>query len=335
LRIISCAGSGKTEVIAQRVVKLLDRRDVQPRNIVAFTFTEKAVGELKQRITARVREQLVEVRGMAELFVGTMHAYALSMLQSQVPETFKCTVLSEVQARVLLDRFSKRSGLTDTLIRTKGKAPRPMQPYKNSRLYQQALAVVREDEVDPALLPPDVAAGLNSYRKLLAHLRYLDCSEILRLAADLLLPGTREESEPVLSLRAHVKEKVRYVVVDEYQDTDPVQEQLIAELVQFGANLCVRQPAGPGRLPRPVGGPPGRRRPSGPLRPSPPWGTAPCHRRVPHPPHPGDRRVKRALPDTDTVKAAIDAVLAEAAARGRRSRQARLQEIGGARYSSA
>ncbi|MGX4693704.1 ATP-dependent helicase [Streptomyces sp. JNUCC 63] len=242
LGIVACAGSGKTEVIARRVVKLLRLPGVEPRHIIAFTFTDRAAGELKQRIVSRVREELGDVRGLAELFVGTMHGYALSMLQSQVPETFKCTVLSDVQARVLIDRNSRTSGLTTTQIRTKGKPTRPMKRYVNSRLYQRVLGMLREDEVEQDELPSDVLDGLSKYRALLQRLHYLDYSEILRLAADLLLPPPSTggpASEPVVNLRAHVKDTVRYVVVDEYQDTNPVQEQLIAGLIQFGANLCV------------------------------------------------------------------------------------------------
>lgn len=69
LQLIACAGSGKTEVVARRVVHLLTpgRPDtLVPRNIVAFTFTDKAAAELKERIVTRTREALGEISGMAE-----------------------------------------------------------------------------------------------------------------------------------------------------------------------------------------------------------------------------------------------------------------------------
>jgi DNA helicase-2/ATP-dependent DNA helicase PcrA len=68
LQLIACAGSGKTEVVARRVVHLLDPRNepiLLPRNIIAFTFTDKAAAELKERITTRVRQALGEVAGLA------------------------------------------------------------------------------------------------------------------------------------------------------------------------------------------------------------------------------------------------------------------------------
>ena len=78
MQLIACAGSGKTEVVARRVVRLLsqDRQEsLKPENIVVFTFTEKAAVELKDRIIRRTREALGEVTGMVEMFVGTIHAF--------------------------------------------------------------------------------------------------------------------------------------------------------------------------------------------------------------------------------------------------------------------
>ena len=68
LQLIACAGSGKTEAVARRVVHLLTPGrpgTLEPRNIVAFTFTDKAAAELKERIVTRTREALGEIHGMA------------------------------------------------------------------------------------------------------------------------------------------------------------------------------------------------------------------------------------------------------------------------------
>lgn len=78
LQLIACAGSGKTEVVARRVVQLLrpgSHSALAPRNIIAFTFTDKAAAELKERIITRCREALGQVTGLAEMFVGTIHAF--------------------------------------------------------------------------------------------------------------------------------------------------------------------------------------------------------------------------------------------------------------------
>jgi DNA helicase II / ATP-dependent DNA helicase PcrA len=82
LQLIACAGSGKTEVVARRVVTLLSPTTAKgggcrPENIVAFTFTDKAAAELKERIHARCRESFGEVTGLAEMYIGTIHGFCL------------------------------------------------------------------------------------------------------------------------------------------------------------------------------------------------------------------------------------------------------------------
>lgn len=115
LQLIACAGPGKTEVIARRAAHLLTPSRpgaLSPGNIVAFTFTEKAAGELKERIVMRTREALGDIPGMAELFVGTIYAFCLELLKSESPKHMKYQVLNEVQQGLFVDRNSSKSGLT-------------------------------------------------------------------------------------------------------------------------------------------------------------------------------------------------------------------------------
>ena len=77
----------------------------------------------------------------------------------------------------------------------------------------------------------------DGYRKLLHRQNYFDYTELLRMVVDLL--GEDADDDMAGPLVRHVRDHVRYVVVDEYQDTNPVQEQLIERLCRFGANLCV------------------------------------------------------------------------------------------------
>ena len=112
LLIVACAGSGKTQVISERIVEILRLPGVEPKNIVAFTFTEKAAAELKERVTDLTTAAFPEMTGLAELFIGTMHGYARDLLQTWVPEAFKRNVLSDVQTRLFIDRNSRASGLT-------------------------------------------------------------------------------------------------------------------------------------------------------------------------------------------------------------------------------
>ena len=236
LLIVACAGSGKTQVISQRIVETLRRDEVEPKNVVAFTFTDKAAAELKERVTSLVTAEFGDMTGLAEMFIGTMHGYARDVLQTHVPLAFKFNVLDEIQTRLFIDRHSKASGLTVTEAIVKGN-PRKLRRFVDSRLYMQALGVLREDDVDETLLPAELIAARYGYRKLLHSKNYFDYTELLKDAVDLL--SEEPDDEVAGPLVRHVRDHIRYVVVDEYQDTNPIQERLIELLCRFGANLCV------------------------------------------------------------------------------------------------
>ncbi|MDB4873553.1 MAG: helicase, partial [Gemmatimonadales bacterium] len=236
LLIVACAGSGKTQVISQRIIEILKRPGVEPGNVVAFTFTEKAAAELKDRVTGLVSKEFGHVRGLADLYIGTMHGYALDLLSTHVPDAFKYGILDEIQTRLFIDRNSRESGLTKTDAIVQGQ-PKKLRRYVNSRLYMQVLNILREDEIDESPLSQQLLDARDGYRALLHKHNYFDYTELLYTAVDLL--GEDEDDDTAGALVRHVRDKVRYVVVDEYQDTNPIQEQLIQLLCRFGANLCV------------------------------------------------------------------------------------------------
>jgi len=96
LQIIAAAGSGKTEVVSQRVASLL-ADGVVPEGIVAFTFTERAAAEMRGRIAQRVEQLLGReaLDTLGGLFVGTIHAYCFRLLQTYVPRYETFDVLDE------------------------------------------------------------------------------------------------------------------------------------------------------------------------------------------------------------------------------------------------
>ena len=240
LQLIACAGSGKTQVISQRISRILGQPDVRPRNVIAFTFTEKAAAELKERIHRIVHDEHGDVPGLAEMYVGTMHGYALNLLQTYVPEAFKYGVLTEITQRLLIDRESTKSGLT-TCPATAPSRPSGLWRYVDSRLYMQVLSILQEDEVDFELVPKGVTASLRSYAGLLAQRKYFDYTSMIATAVAFLDsdPDDPDLSSADRELLRHIRDDIRYVVVDEYQDVNPLQEKLIAGLVRWGANLCI------------------------------------------------------------------------------------------------
>lgn len=206
LQLIACAGSGKTEVVAQRVATLLTPAtgSCLPRNIVAFTFTEKAAAELKERIVSRCRAVHGDLNGLAEMYVGTIHAFALDLLKAEVPEYLKFEVLNEVQQTLFIDRHSRESGLT-TSADLQG---RTLARYADTRNYVRALSIMREDAVDADVLEScSVWEGLDKYRALLERRRYFDYSSILEVAVEQLRSNK--------AVRERMRERVHHVIVDE------------------------------------------------------------------------------------------------------------------------
>lgn len=234
LQIIACAGSGKTQVISQRIAAILAQPGVEPRNVIAFTFTEKAAAELKDRVLDIIAAERGDVIGVAEMYVGTMHGYCLDLLQRLVPDTFKFSVLTEITARLLIDRNSRKSGLT-TCPTSLVKVP-VLRRYLDSRLYLQATSVLREDTVDEDQVPDGVLDAFRSYMALLYEKASFDFTELINLAVQFLEGDADADSR---ALQDHIRDDITYVVVDEYQDVNALQERLIAGLTRFGANLCV------------------------------------------------------------------------------------------------
>ena len=231
LQLIACAGSGKTEVVAQRVVHLLAPTQPQPllpSNIIAFTFTEKAAAELKERIVTRTWASLGKINGLSEMFVGTIHAFCLDLLKSDVPRYLKFEVLNEVQLALFVDRHSRASGLTTS----KDLNGRVLKRYRDSKNYITALAILREAELEEKHLQNcTVLHSLDQYAKLLDERSYLDYSAILEATVNVL---TSDDG-----VRKRLAERVKYVIVDEYQDVNPIQEAIVWSLHELGAHICV------------------------------------------------------------------------------------------------
>jgi len=232
LQLIACAGSGKTEVVARRVATLLTpvagEAPVAPRGVVAFTFTDKAAGELKERITARVHEALGEVEGLAEMFVGTIHGFCLDLLRNEDPAMRGAPLLDEIAQRLLVERHPERSGRAATRF-LHGEE---LAPWLDTDVYLRALGVLREAEIVPdQLAGASIVEALVAWRALLDERGVLDFTAIMERAVAL-LDGDE-------ALRRRVAGRLRHVIVDEYQDVNPMQERVVRSLAGLGAWLCV------------------------------------------------------------------------------------------------
>jgi DNA helicase-2/ATP-dependent DNA helicase PcrA len=162
------------------------------------------------------------------MFVGTIHGFALELLKSESPEYLKYEVLNEVQQSLFVDRHCKQAGLT-TCTDLQGAL---LQRYKDTPRYLAALDILREAELDDkALEGCSLLDGLDSYSALLQDRSYLDYSAILEAAVEAM---SNDEG-----IRARLAERVKYLIVDEYQDVNPIQEAIIWLLHDLGARVCV------------------------------------------------------------------------------------------------
>ena len=234
LQIIACAGSGKTDVVSRRIAKIIEDKLAAPSEIVAFTFTEKAAAELKERIYRYVKEAIGHTEGLAEMYVGTMHGYCLEILQTYVPETFKFSVLPEIQTKLLVNKYSTQSGLTTCPTSSAGTPF--LKKYSDTSLYVRSIALYREDEVDEDQVSSGFKTSLAGYLDLLSRHSYLDYTNILTRAVEAI---EQAEGRPDLNLLLQRLKLYKYLTVDEYQDINPIQEKLIKALASRNAKLCV------------------------------------------------------------------------------------------------
>lgn len=228
MRLVACAGSGKTETVARRICEMLTRGGVVPANIAAFTFTEMAAAELKDRIATRFFEQTGSKEGLADLYVGTIHAFCLGLLQQHDFSMLSYRVLTDVQQRLLISRNSRKCGLADLQTKTGKQWHR----YHQAGTFAETMAILREADIDEqVLVGSDIEHVLRKYENLLEEHRFFDYTSILSRTVELL------EQDRVFALRA--TDQLRYVTVDEYQDVNPVQERLLAMLAAEGVDVCV------------------------------------------------------------------------------------------------
>lgn len=212
VQIIAAAGSGKTEVVSQRVASLLADGEA-PSSIVAFTFTEKAASELKERIRQRVTAALGEDASdrLGQLFVGTIHAYCFRLLQTYVPLYETYTPLDENQLANLLSREANRLGIKQ--LDDKGRK------FEGIKRFRKSVDVVENELIQPVDLPVGAFQDvLVHYYAMLDNYRFMSFgTQIVRAVSELEKP----------EVHASVTANLRHLIVDEYQDVNPAQERLI------------------------------------------------------------------------------------------------------------
>jgi len=217
--VLAGAGTGKTRVITYRIAHLLEL-GVAPENILAVTFTNKAAREMRDRIAGLVGKKKAE-----RLFVGTFHAFALRVLRAhgEYGPNFQ---ISDGSDQLSIMRRVLREVHVDGATLQPGDLHSRISLMKNRGVQQKAyLDKAKDDESEL------VGRAWERYDAELRRTRALDFDDLLDQTVRLL----KKRGGP----RDAYRERFRYVLVDEYQDTNKVQYDLIRGIAGGHKNLCV------------------------------------------------------------------------------------------------
>jgi len=232
IRIIACAGSGKTDVIAWRIARLIES-GVIPENILAFTFTDKAAEEMKYRVRKYIEENLGQPGESGRMFIGTIHSFCLEFLRFFMPKYQGYDVLDE-NARVVFveDSYSKIGLNTSDFGRWLRTENRPWNHWEKIKNFLVNVDILREEMVQlDDLTDQSFKEAYQRYEALLHQRRFLDYSSMMRIVVDLLSANS--------DLIKEARKKWKYLLVDEYQDINTIQEKIIQLLAGNEGNLCV------------------------------------------------------------------------------------------------
>ena len=214
--VIACAGSGKSRTLAYRIAWLISR-GADPASIVAFTFTEKAADSIRQRVATALFRTGRPPTEVGKVRIGTIHGFCREMLVLVDARYRQFDVLDQNglhlflisrYAKLGIQRFGKRARYFDRITGLAG-------AWAN--LHDEVLDLEDVESHDP-----DLGEALSRLRDLLDQSNYIDFSSLIRLIVDRLKAGDPATLDAIGG--------IRHLLVDEYQDTNPLQEQLIRAL---------------------------------------------------------------------------------------------------------
>ena len=220
LQIIACAGSGKTEVITRRIANILKSRPgIKAENIVAFTFTEKAAESMKNRIMKALGSDIDF--DPDQMYIGTIHGFCYHLLSEYSEQFRSIKILDTVKNHLFVERYCDTCGMSDL----------ELEPYpRNIALFLQCIDKMIDDYDHSNEWTEIQRTAFEKYKNSLYNHGYIDFS--------LMIFETLKQIDSSSTVREYLS-NIRYLVVDEYQDVNDLQEALIRRIADFGANVCV------------------------------------------------------------------------------------------------
>ena len=220
--VIAGAGSGKTKVLTHKIAYLLSEKNVKPWNILSITFTNKAANEMKQRVEKLVGE------ASQEMWLGTFHSICVRILRRFIDRIgFDTTFLifDSTDQRTLVKECIKSMRLDDKLF-TDRSVLSEISNGKNDMLEPKAYQVKYNGD----FRKEKIGEVYELYQKKLKENNALDFDDIINYTIIL------TENPDVLE---YYTEKFKYVLVDEYQDTNKAQFMLVSILASKYGNITV------------------------------------------------------------------------------------------------
>ncbi len=223
LLILAGAGSGKTRVLTERIANLISNEGIQPYNILAVTFTNKAAKEMKERISKRIGEEKVK-----SLWMGTFHSICSKILRSEIHllgRTSNFVIYDSADQAKLLNECLKKANLDEKAF--------PPNKILSSISKAKSSGLTAEEYAGRHLSYGEQKIGelYHLYENSLKRNNALDFDDMLFYVVKIF----RDNSERL----EHYQRKFRYILVDEYQDTNHVQYELINLLGNMYRNICV------------------------------------------------------------------------------------------------
>ena len=222
--VIAGAGSGKTKVLTHKIAYLMQEKYVKPWNILAITFTNKAANEMKQRIEQIVGEDITK-----DLWIGTFHSICVRILRRYIDRLgFESSfVIFDTQdQKTLIKDCLKQFNLDDKMFTDKSVLSE-ISNAKNEMLEPDTYSV----NVKGDFRKEKIAEIYYLYQKRLKENNALDFDDIINYTIKIFM-----ENPDVLE---YYGEKFKYVLVDEYQDTNKAQFMLISLLAARYGNITV------------------------------------------------------------------------------------------------
>ncbi|MBR1873439.1 MAG: DNA helicase PcrA [Eubacterium sp.] len=223
LLLLAGAGSGKTRVLTHRIAYLIAKRGVSPYQILALTFTNKAAGEMRERV-----DKLV-TNGAESIWVSTFHSTCVRILRRYIDR------LGYDRSFTIYDGDDQKA-LMKEIIRSKNLDPKKFK----ERTYLSAISHAKDELMTPEIYEKEMGDEYNKklyvefyyeYQKRLKANNALDFDDLIMLTVELF-----KNEKDVLE---YYQDRFRFILVDEYQDTNTAQFELLARLAAKYKNLCV------------------------------------------------------------------------------------------------